>query len=140
VSISWIPNLTNGWVNIDVQGLKPPDTDVPFLVIGNRYKSSTPDCELFLHQPLQMLLEEAENSPNSHTRVLLRAVLTGITLDSRVTTFIVNHEETLSNYHLYAMVYGGSGSGPTLAIIMWKLGADSQEEGAVVRSAREANG
>jgi hypothetical protein len=139
--IEFVDNDTNGWIEIDVSGLAPKrdSSEIPFRAIGNRFKSSSADCELFIHQPVAMLLREQDESPDPKVRELLKSVLEDVTPATRTTTFIVNHEETLSNFHLYAVVYSGHGSERTLAIVMWKLGDDSGEEGAVTRVALEHN-
>ena len=139
--IEFVGQDTNGWIEIDHSKLAPTrdDTQIPFRVIANRFKSSSADCELFIHQPVAMLLDARDKDPDEGVRALLTEVLADVTPATRTTTFIVNHEETLSNFHLYAVVYSGHGSERTLAIVMWKLGDDLKAEGAVVRAARQHN-
>ncbi len=139
--IEFVERDTTGWIEIDHSKLAPTrdDTQIPFRVIANRFKSSSADCELFIHQPVAMLLDARDRDPDDGVRALLAEVLEDVTPATRTTTFIVNHEETLSNFHLYAVVYSGHGSERTLAIVMWKLGDDLKTEGAVVRAALEHN-
>lgn len=94
----WEPvdNDTNGWVELDISALRPRDgTEIPFRLIANRVKSSSPECERFIHDPLGALLEAQA------TDKALQALQ--LTRDWRVTTIVVNHHHTLSGTHLYMM-------------------------------------
>jgi hypothetical protein len=154
VGIEFVENDTNGWIEIDVSGLTPTKSDdppetrvLPYRLLGNRFKSSSPDCELFIHDPLGVLLDARDNGSDQ-----VRDVLRDVDEDWRVTTFLVNHEATLSNFHLLANVFVASSkdnlgaarrmsaSDKTIAITLWKLAYDNPDatEGAVVRAAREA--
>lgn len=89
-----VENDTNGWVELDVTALKPEDMDqVPFRLVANRFKSSSPDSEAFIHDPLNALLQ---------ARAQVEA-LWPVEEDWRVTTFVINHHKTLSHVHVYAM-------------------------------------
>jgi hypothetical protein len=123
---NFVENDTNGWIEIDVSALKPTkdDTEIPFRVIANRFKSSSEDCEAFIHEPLQALLAARDAGVEA---------CRDVREDSRVTTFIVNHHVGLRLIHLYAMakISTGTGAGaamanftspPTIAITIWKLG------------------
>ncbi len=92
------PSATDpsGWVELNVSALEPDDgTSIPFTLMAHRFKSSTPECEAFIHSPLGVLLEAAR------TNATLRSL--ELTPDWHVTTFVVNHHRTLSATHLYAM-------------------------------------
>ncbi len=68
---------------------------VPFTVVANRFKSSSLDSEKFIHDPLQALQDAQVNEG-----ILEGLDLTGWT----VSTFVVNHHQTLNAKHLYALV------------------------------------
>ncbi len=90
-------NDTAGWSEIDVSRLAPGDnTGVPFRLVVNRFKSSSPDSEDFIHDPLGALTR-AQGSDSSF--------LEGVGLDDswKVTTLVLNHHQTLSATHLHAM-------------------------------------
>ena len=82
-----VPNETAGWEEVDVSRLAPPDRAVPFRLFTNRFKSSSPDSELFIHDPLTAMVD----------------VVPGVTRDSRVTTIVINHDMTLAKVHLLVM-------------------------------------
>jgi hypothetical protein len=91
-----VDNDTHGWVELDISALRPEDgTRIPFRLIANRVKSSSPDSERFIHDPLRALLEAQE------TDTALQELQ--LTPDWRVTTLVVNHHQTLSATHLYMM-------------------------------------
>ncbi|MFN8629997.1 MAG: hypothetical protein U0838_06635 [Chloroflexota bacterium] len=50
-----------------------------------RSKSSSPDCELIIHDPLKSLIDAGVIKPGRW----------------RVTTHVLNHERTLSKWHLF---------------------------------------
>ena len=64
-------------------------TEVPFKLFANRFKSSSPDCEAFIHDPLAVM---------SGTREFQEL---GVTPDWKVITLVLNHHQTLSATHLY---------------------------------------
>jgi hypothetical protein len=89
---------TNGWVTLDLSQLDPdregdPPETVPFKVVANRFKSSSLDSEKFLHDPLSTLIEVQG----------LFGFDFEITSEWTVSTFVVNHHQTLYAKHLYAM-------------------------------------
>lgn len=133
VTIQFEENNSNGWINLDIGRLDPNDgTDFPFGVIANRFKSSSPECEIFLHQPLQMLIELAATDP------VVAAFMDGVGGSSKVSTSIVNHDETLGALHMYVMLTRGRGCGTDLGIHiqMWKIAPPVDEDGAVVVAAK----
>lgn len=83
-----------GWREIDLSGIKPEGSEIPFRLIVNRFKSSTPACEAFIHDPLSALIEAG---------AIIDPGL-GIDANWKVATFVTNHHRTLSKVHLYALV------------------------------------
>ena len=81
------------WIRVNVSDLAPPEdnTGVPFTLVACRFKSSSPDCEAFIHDPLKVMREAPE----------LQAL--GLTGDWKVTTLVLNHHETLSATHLHVL-------------------------------------
>ena len=56
-----VNNDTTDWFEIDVSGLAPTDgTKIPFRLIAARFKSSSPDSEAFIHDPLDVLVKAQE--------------------------------------------------------------------------------
>ena len=83
-----------GWAVVDLDRLIPDDEEeLPFKLISNRFTSSTQACEEFIHDPLTALIDAQG------------ALELGFEIDTdwTVTSFIVNHHNTLSARHLYAM-------------------------------------
>ena len=96
-------NDTNGWIEIDevskLQSLVD-QSPIPFRLFANRFKSSSPDSEDFIHDPLGVLIQAETNG-----------VIQGLGLNRdkwTVTTHVVNHHQTLSATHLYALVTANS--------------------------------
>ena len=91
-----VENDTHGWVELIVEDLDPGDgTGVPYRLIVNRFKSSSPDSEDFIHDPLGALIRA------QGTEGLLPGL--ELTQDWTVTTLVLNHHQTLSATHLHAM-------------------------------------
>jgi len=90
-------NATFPWVQIELpEGLIPEGVadDQRFELWVARFKSSSPDCETFVHDPVASMVE-------------------GGVIESRdyhVTTHVINHERTLSKFHLFATATKSSGS------------------------------
>jgi hypothetical protein len=88
---------TAGWIELDLSALDPDRENgdvVPFKVVANRFTSSSLDSEKFIHDPLQALRDAQTNE----------GILQEFDLaDWRVSTFVVNHHQTLYARHLYAM-------------------------------------
>jgi len=90
-----VDNDTSGWRELSIEGLESIDgSAVPFRLIANRFKSSSPDCEAFIHDPLGALLAAQEVGELNGF---------GLEPDWRVATLIVNHHRPLNPTHLYAM-------------------------------------
>ncbi len=82
-----------GWREIDLSGIRPTDSDIPFRLFVNRFKSSTPACETFIHDPLSVLIEAGGVIDPS----------IGIDPTWKVATFVTDHHRTLTKVHLYVM-------------------------------------
>jgi hypothetical protein len=87
---TWVPEeeAPAGWQPVDVSRVAPPGGALPFQVYSNRFKSSSPECELFIHDPLAAMLKDQVD---------------GVRADSRVTTIVINHDRTLSRVHLIVL-------------------------------------
>ncbi len=85
-------NDTAGWYEIDLSPIRPPGEEMPFRLFVNRFESSSPDSEEFIHDPRKQLAGAVEEFSD----------------DWKVTTFIVNHHRTLSYKHVYAMATSSS--------------------------------
>jgi hypothetical protein len=84
-----------GWDKVDLDWLIPPGEEaLPFTLIANRFTSSTDESEDFIHDPLRVLIE-AQWSLDPPLDFVIDEEWT-------VTTFIVNHHQTLQARHLYA--------------------------------------
>ena len=86
-------------------------TDIPIQVVARRFKSSSVDCDEFIHNPLGYLMDAQKNDG-----ILDEVVLT---TDWKVTTHIVNHHRTLRATHLYALV-SANGNESTVGIQLHK--------------------
>lgn len=95
------PNDSSRWIELDLSGLAPPP--IRFRLFAKRLKSSSPDAERFLHDPLRVLVEEIDEVRD----------------DWHITTFIVNHHRTLSRIHLYVMAVVAPDEG-TVAVTIYK--------------------
>ena len=90
-------NDTFPWVQLGLpEGLIPNGLadDQRFELWVARFKSSSPDCETFVHDPVASMIE-------------------GGVIESRdvhVTTHVINHERTLSKFHLFATATKSAGS------------------------------
>jgi hypothetical protein len=87
-----VDNDTAGWTEFNISGLNSTDgTQPPFRLVVNRMKSSSPDAEAFIHDPLRVFLE-ARGSVDAFK---------DINPDWKVTTLVTNHHRTLSFIHLW---------------------------------------
>jgi hypothetical protein len=88
-------NDTAGWIELDIGPLQPKqdNTQIPFRLLANRFKSSSPDSENFIHDPLGELIAAAGTVE----------AFKEIDRDWTVSTFIVNHEDGLRFVHLYSV-------------------------------------
>ena len=85
-------NVDLGWIELDVSPLDPKDDTVWPRSFAIRVKSSSNDSEWLIHDPVDFLVQTlGKQFPEL-----------GISPETRVTTFIVNHHNTLSARHLKA--------------------------------------
>jgi hypothetical protein len=89
------------WLELDISKVDPGDgTPIPRVFI-TRFESSSPDCEDFIHDPLNALIRAQDNDKIldvDENPVYDLKIATGW----RVTTLVVNHQNTLSKTHLIA--------------------------------------
>ena len=105
----------SAWVRLELKGteLEPHDnTEIPIQLVARRFKSSSVECDEFIHNPLGYLIEAQRTD----------GILDEVVLDTnwKVTTHIVNHHQTLRARHLYALV-SANGSESTVGIQLNKL-------------------
>ena len=92
-----VDNDTSGWIELDLSPLRSrvdSNPSIPIRLIANRFKSSSTDCERFIHRPLEVLIEAGQTVD----------ALRDVTEEWRVMTFVSNHHRTLSGSHLVARV------------------------------------
>lgn len=104
-------NDSSDWIPLDLDGLKSQrdPREIPFRLLAKRVKSSSPDSESLLHDPLRFLMDEGAKpvqdlNADRAAGEDVKGVLTKITDEWHVTTFIVNHHRTLSAVHVKMMV------------------------------------
>ena len=95
------PNDSSPWVELrDFAKVAPTDDSWrPITVLGKRFKSSSPDSEAFLHDPLTVLMNDALEPDKGEVEALKQ-----ITRGWHVSTIVVNHQATLSIRHLNVIV------------------------------------
>jgi len=87
-----VDNDTAGWKELDISGLNSDDgTEPPFKLVVNRMKSSSPDAEAFIHDPLSVFIGAADSVD----------AFREINSNWKVATFVTNHHRTLSFIHLW---------------------------------------
>jgi hypothetical protein len=103
---------SSGWIALDLGGLAStrddPPLPIPFRLFARRVKSSSPDSEWFLHDPLMVLKDLVVDDDG-----------TRIEDDWQVTTFVVNHHRTLSKIHLFTMAVVAPAE-KTVALTLYK--------------------
>lgn len=82
-----------GWEPVDI----PLFADAPFKVYVNHFKSGSGRMEAFIHNPRKFMLGETVEGFETAGEELK-----GVRPDSRVQTWITNHENTLQRMILYA--------------------------------------
>jgi hypothetical protein len=88
------PNVDLPWIELDLSPLDPKDGTVPPRSFAIRVKSSSNDSEWLIHNPVDFLVQTlGKQVPEL-----------GLNPETRVATFIVNHQNTLSGTHLTATV------------------------------------
>jgi hypothetical protein len=93
-------NDTSPWIMLDVSRLEANNSLEPWrpiAVLAKRYKSSSPDSEKFIHNPLRTMMSDADDPTNDANA---REALGMITEDWHVITTVVNHHLTLSIRHV----------------------------------------
>ena len=85
-------NDTSGWRELELSGLAPSDgRDIPIRLLVNRFESSSPHSEAFIHDPLGEIIKVKGSVP----------AFANVTDDWHVSTFVINHHRTLSVKHVY---------------------------------------
>jgi hypothetical protein len=101
-----VDNDSSDWIPLDLRDLAPSDrSPIPFRLFAKRFKSSSPDSEWFLHDPLKVLMSELDLDPE---------------IAWHITTLIVNHHRKLSFIHLFAMAVVAHEEG-TVALTIYKM-------------------
>lgn len=104
-----VPNDTNGWIEIPIASLLRPALDgrpVPFQMFANRFKSSSEDFELFLHDPLRQMKE----NPGDLERLTVPGSIAEADANDpkwHVTTFVANHHRRMTTVHAHASALFG---------------------------------
>ena len=93
-----VPNETIPWTEVPLRGIVPGLDVVPFGLWYYGVKSSSPDSEQFIHDPLAAMV----------------GVLPGVTEESRVTTLVINHDKTLYYTQLHSLAVVGPDGNVTL--------------------------
>lgn len=98
------PNDTSPWVLLrDFDKLASSDGSwVRVVAVAKRYKSSSPDSEAFIHDPLAVMIADAQDPDAGEAEAL--AALAQIGSHWHVSTLVVNHQATLSIRHLSVVV------------------------------------
>jgi len=90
-----VENDTAGWIELDLSGLQSDDgSPIPYRLVVNRFKSSSPDSEAFINDPIAAFKLASETVD----------AFRDIDESWRVTTLVVNHNDTLSVSHVYSNV------------------------------------
>ena len=97
------PNNTRGFTQINIDHLHPGGTStIPFKLVTNRFESSSPDSEAFIHDPLKFItdrLGELKTLDGSRPNAF-----EGVDNSWHVVTNVQNHHRTLSIKNVYAVV------------------------------------
>jgi hypothetical protein len=100
-----VPNETIPWTEVPLRGIVPGLDVVPFGLWYYGVKSSSPDSEQFIHDPLAAMIDEEHG-------------VTGVTPKSKVTTLVINHDKTLYYTQLHSLAVVGPDGNVTL--VQWK--------------------
>ncbi len=84
-----VPNETIPWTEIPLGEVVRGLEGVPFGLWFYQVKSSSPDSEDFIHDPLATMVD----------------VVPGVTWGSTVTTLVINHDKTLYYTQLHTMAF-----------------------------------
>ena len=93
------PNDTSPWFRLsDFDRVAASDRSWKQIeVLGKRYNSSSQDSEDFIHDPLSIMIRDADDPANDDTA---RRALKLIDRSWHVSTLVVNHQATLSIRHV----------------------------------------
>ena len=97
-------NDTSPWVLLrDLDKLEASDGSWNRVAaVAKRYKSSSPDSEAFIHDPIAVMMADAQNADSGETEALEQLAQVG--RHWHVSTLVVNHQATLSIRHLTVVV------------------------------------
>ena len=97
-------NDTSPWVLLrDLDKLEASDGSWNRVAaVAKRYKSSSPDSEAFIHDPIAVMMADAQNANSGETEALEQLAQVG--RHWHVSTLVVNHQATLSIRHLTVVV------------------------------------
>jgi hypothetical protein len=112
-------NDTSPWIKLNVSRLEANNSLEPWrpiAVLAKRYKSSSPDSETFIHDPLETMIRDADDSTNDDDA---REALKMITRDWHVITTVVNHQATLSIRHV-SVIAALNPENPSVGIMIVK--------------------
>lgn len=112
-------NDTSPWIALDVSGLAANNSLEPWrpiAVLAKRYKSSSPDSERFIHDPLRIMMRDANDPTNDGNA---REALGMITEAWHVSTIVVNHQATLSIRHV-SVIAALNPENPSIGIMIVK--------------------
>ena len=107
-------DLPTGWTELDLGHLKPSDRPIPFRVFTNRFKSSTPESEDFIHDPLAQMQAAPGDLAGLDVAGFSGADL-GLELPElrkrwHLTTYVANHHRGLRRiYHFATLTVGPDG-------------------------------
>lgn len=97
-------NDTSPWVLLrDLDKLEASDGSWNRVAaVAKRYKSSSPDSEAFIHDPIAVMMADAQNADTGESEALEQLAQVG--RHWHVSTLVVNHQATLSIRHLTVVV------------------------------------
>lgn len=97
-------NDTSPWVLLrDLDKLEASDGSWNRVAaVAKRYKSSSPDSEAFIHDPIAVMMADAQNADTGESEALEQLAQVG--RNWHVSTLVVNHQATLSIRHLTVVV------------------------------------
>jgi len=107
-------DLPAGWTELDLDRLKPSDRAIPFRVFVNRFKSSTPESEDLIHDPLAQIKSApgalADLDVAGFSGADLALPLPELRKRWHLTTYVANHHRGLRRiYHFATLVVGPDG-------------------------------
>jgi len=104
-------DLPTGWTELDLGHLKPSDRPIPFRVFTNRFKSSTPESEAFIHDPLAQMQaapgDLAGLDVAGFSGADLGQELPELRKRWHLTTYVANHHRGLRRIYHFATLWVG---------------------------------